>query len=110
MDKRVPVVTVTIHDCEVQTFSAGGKGGQNQNRRSSGVRIIHHPSGARGEGREHRTQPQNKKAAFKRMANSLEMQKWLRLEHAKRTGALEAAVDETMKSENLIIEYAESFE
>lgn len=28
-----PVFSVTLADCEVQTFAAGGPGGQNQNKR-----------------------------------------------------------------------------
>ena len=50
---------VTMKDCDRQTFRAGGKGGQNQNKRDTGVRIIHRASGAVGESREHRTQGQN---------------------------------------------------
>ncbi len=61
--------SVTLKDCEVQTFRSGGKGGQNQNKRDTGVRIIHHPSGARGEARDERSQLQNKRLAFKRMAD-----------------------------------------
>lgn len=61
--------SVTVKDCEVQTFRCGGKGGQNQNKRDTGVRIIHHPSGARGEARDERSQLQNKRLAFKRMAD-----------------------------------------
>lgn len=49
---RSLLFSVTIKDCEVQTFRAGGCGGQNQKKRDTGVRIIHHPSGARGESRE----------------------------------------------------------
>lgn len=64
------ILSVTIHDCEVQTFRSGGKGGQNQNKRDTGVRVIHHPSGARGEARDQRSQLQNKKSAFRRMAQS----------------------------------------
>lgn len=71
------ILSVTIDDCEVQTFRAGGKGGQNQNKRDTGVRVIHHPSGARGESREQRSQLQNKQTAFKRMAESLEMRRWI---------------------------------
>lgn len=67
---KTRILSVTIHDCEVQTFRSGGKGGQNQNKRDTGVRIIHHPSGARGESREERSQLQNKKLAFRRMAES----------------------------------------
>jgi protein subunit release factor B len=70
MERRHRILSVTIHDCEVQTFRSGGKGGQNQNKRDTGVRIIHHPSGARGESREERSQLQNKRAAFRRMVES----------------------------------------
>lgn len=66
---RELVFSVTVKDCEVQTFRSGGKGGQNQNKRDTGVRIIHHPSGARGEARDERSQLQNKRLAFTRMAN-----------------------------------------
>jgi protein subunit release factor B len=71
---------VTIHDCEVQHFRSGGKGGQNQNKRDTGARVIHAPSGARGESREERSQLQNKRAAFLRMINSPAFQLWLRIE------------------------------
>jgi hypothetical protein len=74
---RTRILSITIHDCEVQTFRSGGKGGQNQNKRDSGVRIIHHPSGARGESREERSQLQNKKKAFLRMAESVQMKLWI---------------------------------
>jgi protein subunit release factor B len=75
---RERVLSVGIHDCEVQTFRSGGKGGQNQNKRDTGVRVIHHPSGARGESREERSQLQNKKLAFKRMAESTAFRAWVR--------------------------------
>jgi protein subunit release factor A len=67
---RERILSVSIHDCEVQHFASGGKGGQNQNKRHTGTRVIHHPSGARGESREERSQLQNKRAAFVRMAQS----------------------------------------
>lgn len=75
---RKLVLSVTLKDCEVQTFSTGGPGGQNQNRRSTGVRIIHPPSGARGESREERSQLQNKKIAWRRMSESKEFRAWVR--------------------------------
>ncbi len=102
---RQKMLTITIKDCEVQTFRAGGKGGQNQNKRDSGVRVIHHSSGARGESREERSQLQNKKAAFIRMAESPEFNRWVRLRHAQISGDVDAAVREAMKPENLNVEY-----
>lgn len=74
---REKILTVTLDDCEVQTFRSGGPGGQNQNKRNTGVRIIHHPSGSRGESREERTQLENKKLAFKRMAESNTFKAWI---------------------------------
>lgn len=74
---RELLFSVTLADCETQTFRAGGSGGQNQNKRDTGVRIIHHPSGARGESREERSQLQNKKAAFRRMAESALFRAWV---------------------------------
>lgn len=41
MKEKVLLFSVTIKDCEVQTFRSGGKGGQNVNKVESGVRIIH---------------------------------------------------------------------
>lgn len=102
---RQKVLTVTIKDCTVQTFRAGGKGGQHQNKTSSGVRVIHQPSGARGESREERSQLQNKRAAFVRMAKSPEMTRWINLMHARLAGDIEAAVNEAMRPENLRIEH-----
>lgn len=57
------ILSVTMADCDLQTFSAGGPGGQRQNHVQTGVRIIHRASGARGESREERSQWQNKKLA-----------------------------------------------
>lgn len=71
--------SVSIRDCEVQTFRAGGKGGQNQNKRDTGVRVIHHDSGARGEARDERSQLQNKRLAFRRMVDSKEFQLYIKM-------------------------------
>lgn len=77
---RQHVFSVTAKDLRIDTFRAGGKGGQNQNKVNSGVRITHEVSGAVGESREHRDQLQNKKAAFKRMTESKEFKSWIELQ------------------------------
>lgn len=77
---RQRILSVTLADCRVDTFRSGGNGGQNQNTRDTGVRIVHPPSGAVGESREERSQLQNKKAAFKRMAAHPRFKVWLNRE------------------------------
>lgn len=69
--------SVSINDCEVQTFRSGGKGGQNQNKRDTGVRVVHPDSGARGEARDERSQLQNKRLAFKRMVDTAEFKAYI---------------------------------
>lgn len=76
--KRALLFSVTPKDCELQTFRAGGKGGQNANKRDMGVRWVHPPSGARGESREERSQLQNKKTAWRRMCETDEFKVWVR--------------------------------
>lgn len=77
IEGRELLFSVTLQDCVVQTFRSGGAGGQNQNKRDTGVRIIHHASGARGEARDERSQFQNKKLAFRRMAESAVFKAWV---------------------------------
>lgn len=98
--------SVSIKDCRVDTFRSGGKGGQNQNKVESGVRIFHPPSGAVGEGREYRDQLMNKRAAWKRMVESPKFKIWNRLMVAELlTGkSIEDRVEEAMDPKNLKIE------
>lgn len=69
--------SVTLKDCRVDEFRSGGPGGQNQNKRNTGIRIAHPPSGAVGESREERSQLQNKRTAFRRMAESPKFKLWV---------------------------------
>lgn len=97
------ILTVTIADCEIQTFRSGGKGGQNQNKRDTGVRIIHHPSGARGEAREERSQWQNKKSAWKKMCDDPKFKYWLAVT-TKRIESEQEYLDRMLKPENIKVE------
>lgn len=74
---RELLFSVTLKDCDVDTFRAGGNGGQNQNKRDTGVRITHRASGAVGTARDERSQLQNKRLAFRRMAESALFQAWV---------------------------------
>ena len=95
--------SVNIHDCDVQTFRSGGKGGQNQNKRETGVRVIHRPSSAVGESREERSQLQNKQRAFKRMAESPKFTTWVNRELYGRD-KVEQQVSKDMNPDNLKVE------
>jgi len=101
---RKKILTVTVHDCEVQTFRAGGKGGQNQNKRDTGVRIIHRPSGAVGESREERSQLQNKKKAWKKMATSVKFKLWVN-QMSNQDTLVQVAVEQEMIPPKLRVEY-----
>lgn len=88
----------------MQHFRSGGKGGQNQNKRDTGTRVIHHPSGARGESREERSQLQNKRAAFLRMINTPTFQLWLAIETG-RLAMIQAELDRIqIPPEQLLVE------
>lgn len=100
---REKVLSVTIHDCEVQTFRSGGAGGQNQNKRDTGVRVIHAPSGARGESREERSQLQNKKRAFRRMVESDPFKAWVRMRCGE-SARVVAAVEREMWPDRVKVE------
>lgn len=119
MNKQL-LFSVTSKDFEMQTFCTGGKGGQKQNSTNSGVRLIHIPSGARGEGREERHQSANKKRAFLRLIETQIFKNWHRVEVARRMGQrieetpeqimvrIDRMVDEALKDGTIKIEYLEN--
>jgi protein subunit release factor A len=61
-----------LAECRVETFRAGGKGGQHQNRTDSGVRLVHIPTGVRATARNERSQHRNKAIALARLRRKLE--------------------------------------
>jgi peptide chain release factor 1 len=58
-------------DFRVDTFRCGGPGGQHTNKTDSGVRITHIETGITSECREHKSQSQNKKEAFRKVAEQI---------------------------------------
>jgi len=105
MPTRKLLFSLTKRDFVLQTFCSGGKGGQNQNKVATGVRIIHPASGARGESREQRSQLQNRKAAFIRLTETPRFKVWHRVEVARRLGRVAPVdVDAMVRPENLRIE------
>ena len=61
-----------LAECRVETFRAGGKGGQHQNTTESGVRLIHLPTDVRVTARNERSQHRNKTLALERLRRKLE--------------------------------------
>ena len=98
--------SISIRDCRVDTFRSGGKGGQNQNKVESGVRVVHEPSGAVGEARDSRDQLTNKRNAFTRMAETKKFKTWVKLKASELlTGkTVEQRVEESMDPANIKVE------
>lgn len=58
-------------DLRIEYMRGSGPGGQNVNKVNSACRITHLPTGIQAESRTFRDQPQNRKAAFLRLAERL---------------------------------------
>lgn len=86
MKNKKLLFSVTKKDFEFSYFCAGGPGGQHQNKTFSACRIVHKASGAIGEGREYRSQVQNKKAAFNRLVNTTKFKNWIKIEAGRHLG------------------------
>ena len=61
-----------LAQCRVETFRAGGPGGQHQNVTESGVRLVHLPTGVRVVAREERSQHHNRALALQRLREKLD--------------------------------------
>jgi len=108
--KRKHLFSITKKDFVVQTFRAGGKGGQHQNKTDSAVRIIHPDSGAVGISRNDRSQHRNKKLALERLTKTTKFQLWIarRVNEISLGKTIEEQVEEEMKTENLKFEVIEN--
>ena len=60
-------------DVRFEAFSAGGPGGQHQNKTASAVRAVHKPTGLAVVARDGRSQHRNKALALKRLAALLKL-------------------------------------
>ena len=104
---RTVYLTVTAKNCDREVFRSGGKGGQNQNKVSSGVRWRHRASGAVGESRESRSQDENARIAWRRMAESIVFRAWVREQHLLADG-MEDKVQRAMGPRFLNVEVREN--
>lgn len=106
MSKEI-LFTVTANDCDWSYTRGTGPGGQKRNKTSSKVRCTHRASGAVGESDETRSQHDNKRLAFRKMAETKEFKSWHKIETARKLGQeidLNETVDTMMKDVNLRVE------
>lgn len=61
-----------LAECRVETFRAGGPGGQHQNKSESAVRLVHEPTGETVVARDERSQHRNRRLALERLRARLE--------------------------------------
>ena len=61
-----------LAECDVDTFRAGGPGGQHQNKTESAVRLTHRPSGVVVTSRQSRSQHRNRQLALAELRRRLE--------------------------------------
>ena len=59
-------------EADVTFLKGSGPGGQHRNKRETGVRLVHGPSGVTVLATERRSQAMNLEAAFERLAERLE--------------------------------------
>ena len=60
-----------LHECEVQSFKASGKGGQHVQKTESAVRLIHIPTGIVVTSQQERSQYLNKKICLEKLQKKL---------------------------------------
>jgi len=107
MAEKELLFSVTAKDCDWDYYRGSGKGGQKKNKTSSAVRCTHRDSKAVGQAEDTRSQFQNKKLAFRRMAETDKFKTWIKVEKSRKLGKeaeLEQAVERSMHSSNFRIE------
>ena len=105
--KKELLFSVTKKDFIIDYFSGKGAGGQHRNKHQNCVRLRHSESGASATGQSHKSRAANIREALKTLTDSYQFKMWINRKayeviDGKR---LEDKVEESMKSENLKVEY-----
>jgi peptide chain release factor len=95
--QRELLFSVTAKDCDWSYTKGTGAGGQKRNKTSSAVHCTHRPSGAKGYSEASRSQADNKRDAFQKMAASAEFKKWNHLEALRRNGMMRTIEENVAK-------------
>jgi protein subunit release factor B len=80
--------SVTAADCDWSYTKGTGAGGQKRNKTSSAVHCHHRPSKAHGYSEASRSQLDNKRDAFVKMANTKEFKAWHQIETLRLNGKM----------------------
>ena len=93
-------------DLDISYYIGPGHGGQNKQKNSTGVLIIHKASMAQGRCHDTRSQAKNRTEAFRRLTAHPRMKVWVaRKVYEIRNGeSMEEVVERMMAPENLKIE------
>lgn len=105
-DTRERVTILTAKDLDISYFRGSGNGGQNKQKTSSGVQMVHRESGAIGRASDTRCQVTNKKTAFRRLMGNPKMKVWLaaKVYAVQNQETIEQCVERQMQPHNLKIE------
>jgi len=89
-----------LAECTVETYRASGPGGQHRNKRDSGVRLTHSPTGVVVTATERRSQHENRRVAVRRLRKAIAVRVRVPAEaNAPPAGPLaEALADATLRS------------
>lgn len=92
--------SITKEDCRWDYYRGSGARGQKRNKTENCCRCTHIASGAVGRSEEGRSKEQNKKRAFKKMAESKEFNLWVKREVSNITGQeaqIQKEIDKQMR-------------
>ena len=105
--KKELLFSVTKKDFVVDYFSGKGAGGQHRNKHQNCVRLRHSESGATATGQSHKSRQANLREALKSLTDSYKFKVWINRKSWEviEGKTLETKVEESMKDENIKVEY-----